>query len=64
MALESWSDTDIRDALEELDQEDDIDVSPGEAAFIDIVCFKNGHLPLTEAQRAKAVEILEQYGKD
>jgi len=64
MVLDSWSDADIRDALEELDQEDDIDVSPWEAEFIDSVCFKNGHLPLTEAQRAKAVEILEQYGKD
>jgi hypothetical protein len=64
MALESWSDTDIRDALEELAQEDDTDVTAWEAEFIDSVCFQNGHLPLTDEQRAKAVEILDPYGKD
>jgi len=55
------SDSDIRARLVDLDDSDS-NVSSFEAGFIESVVFKYKG-PLSEKQRALALQILEKYGK-
>lgn len=54
------SDADIRARLKELD-ESDHEVSSWEAAFIESVLFRQTG-SLTDSQRNKALQILDDYG--
>ena len=57
----TMADDEIRSALSELDEEEDIDVTEWEADFIENVCFKYAG-SLSMKQRATAEIILEKYG--
>ena len=56
-----FSDDEIREMLTELDESEDVDVSQWEAEFLESVLFRYTG-PLTQQQRSKAIEILEEYG--
>jgi hypothetical protein len=55
-----YSDENLRDRLKQLDESEDTDVSSFAAGFIESLVYKY-HGPLSEAQREKAKEILDEY---
>jgi len=61
MGYELWMDRDIVDALRELDESEDIDVSSWEANFLDSVFKWDGEL--TDRQREKSIEIIKKYSE-
>ena len=56
-----YSDSNLRNRLKELDESEDINVSSWEANFIERVVYKYPKRPLSEGQREKSKEILEQH---
>jgi len=54
------SDAEIRERLQDIDEDDDIDVSSWEAGFIESVVYRYKG-PLSDAQREKARQIIEKY---
>jgi len=56
------SDSQLMDMLHDVDEDDDVDVTSWEAEFIDSI-FKqyDKYGRLTEKQRAKVLEIVEEY---
>lgn len=60
---DDWTDTDIRDVLKEIDDDDSVNeqLSEWETAFINSVAF--GDFELSAKQRASATKIIQRYGK-
>lgn len=54
------TDDELKEQLTEIDNDDDIDVTPWEADFIDNVLFKQT-FPLTARQREIIEQIIERY---
>lgn len=54
------TDDEIRDALKELDQSDEMEVDSWEAEFIEHVVYKYKG-PLSDRQKKKAEDIIEKY---
>lgn len=59
--MDDWLDEDLREALRELDQEEDAEVTSWEAGFIESVAYKYKG-PLSPAQRQAAIDLLEGHG--
>ncbi len=59
---EEMTDSELRDALREIDDDDNQDVTTFEADFINSVCFKNASRHLSDKQREVARQIIEKYG--
>ncbi|MCJ2530715.1 MAG: hypothetical protein LN413_00135 [Candidatus Thermoplasmatota archaeon] len=55
------SDDEIRDLLEEIDADEDLDVTTWEADFLENVLHKQGG-PLSPRQRESALQMVERYG--
>lgn len=58
------TDAEIRDRLKALDARDDVDLSSWECRFIEDVTYTFPNRPLSSAQEAKALEILEDHEMD
>lgn len=54
------TDDEIRAELKAIDESDNVDTSDYETGFIESLVYINKR-PLTEKQRAKALEIIDQY---
>ena len=54
------SDEEIRAELRAIDESDNVDTSDYETGFIESLVYINKR-PLTEKQRTKALEIIENY---
>lgn len=54
------SDAELRERLQAIDEDEDVDVSQWEGEFLDSVVYKY-HGPLSERQRECALQILEKY---
>lgn len=61
-ADDELDDSDIRELLQELDNDDDVNVSPWEAEFIENLVYDYGGL-LSMKQRESALKILEKYDR-
>lgn len=57
---EDWTDDTIRDVLKEIDEDEDIDVNEWEAGFIESIVFRYTG-PLSDAQREKALQLIDKY---
>ena len=60
MSDQYYSDENLRNRLKELDESEDTDVSTFAAGFIESLVYKYDG-PLSEKQREKAKEILDEY---
>jgi len=61
VAYREMSDEELLLELRRLDDGDGLGVTPWEADFLESVLFERSHGPLSDKQRDKAIEILEEY---
>lgn len=64
MSEYSWldlaTDDELREELKDLDERDDVKVTPWEGMFLESVCYKKG-LQMTSKQRNTAKQIIKKY---
>lgn len=56
------TDQELRQALKELDQDPDVDVSEWEVDFLESILSQRTERSLSEKQRAVAERMIDQYG--
>ncbi len=58
--IETATDDELREELKDIDERDDVRVTPWEGMFIESVCYKKG-LQMTKKQRDTVKQILKKY---